>query len=157
MIKRSELIKHITTVNPKTPKNKVIEKNINLILDKFSIVKDSMEIFRSFYGVIIGEDPNKVDDFINENVNKCWIGSFCKGLKNDIEAIKNAITLNLTSGPVEGKNNKFKLIKRMSYGRFNLDNLRIKSMLGFANIEDNKTLLRLVRFDREYDEMLRCI
>ncbi len=49
--------------------------------------------------------------------------SFCNGLKKDITAIQNAISNLINSGFVEGNNNKFKLIKRIVYGKQKLCNL----------------------------------
>ncbi|WP_416378623.1 transposase, partial [Enterococcus avium] len=41
------------------------------------------------------------------------IDSFCQSIKRDIAPIKNAISHSISSGFVEGNNNKFKLIKRI--------------------------------------------
>ena len=51
------------------------------------------------------------------------ISSLCNGLKKDIAAVKNAISSPISSGFVEGNNNKFKLIKRIVYGKMKLVNL----------------------------------
>ena len=58
----------------------------------------------------------EIDDNI-ENV-KSGIQGFIKSIKKDITPIKAAISFNESSGFVEGNNNKFKLIKRILYGRF---------------------------------------
>lgn len=55
--------------------------------------------------------------------------SFADGLERDIDAVRNGLTLPWSSGPVEGKNCKFKHIKRLMYGRASFAFLR-KMILG---------------------------
>ncbi len=54
-----------------------------------------------------------------------------KGIKRDITPVKNAISLSVSSGFVEGNNNKFKVLKRIVYGRSGLVNLEKKCKLAF--------------------------
>jgi transposase len=49
---------------------------------------------------------------------------FADGLKADYEAVKAALTLAWSNGPVEGQVNRVKLIKRQMYGRAKFDLLR---------------------------------
>ena len=90
----------------------------------------------------MGDDPNKLDEFISKYESKkdetdesnnyeSPIPSFINGLKKDITPAKNAISFPESSGFVEGNNNKFKLIKRIVYGRSNLVNLFNKCYLCF--------------------------
>ena len=51
--------------------------------------------------------------------------------KRDITPVKNAISLSVSSGFVEGNNNKFKVLKRIVYGRSGLVNLEKKCKLAF--------------------------
>ena len=55
--------------------------------------------------------------------------SFAKGLISDCAAVKNAIYLPWSNGPVEGKINKLKTIKRQMYGRASFDLLRKRLVL----------------------------
>ncbi|MFR8540855.1 MAG: transposase [Enterocloster sp.] len=57
--------------------------------------------------------------------------SFCNGIKKDITPVKNAISLSVSSGFVEGNNNKFKVLKHIVYGRSGLVNLEKKCKLAF--------------------------
>ena len=54
------------------------------------------------------------------------IKSFASGLINDLDAVRNSVISELSNGFVEGNNNKIKTIKRMMYGRANVDLLRVK-------------------------------
>jgi transposase len=55
--------------------------------------------------------------------------SFAKGIKQDLIAVTNALTLPWSNGQTEGQVNRLKLIKRQMYGRANFDLLR-KRVLG---------------------------
>lgn len=68
--------------------------------------------------------------FWKSTSNGC-LASFCNGIKKDIAPVKNAISHPESSGFVEGNNNKFKLIKRIVYGRSGLVNLEKKCKLAF--------------------------
>ncbi len=50
--------------------------------------------------------------------------SFSAGLKQDLDAVSNALTFLFSNGPTEGHVNRLKCIKRMMYGRANDDLLR---------------------------------
>nr|WP_274599118.1 transposase [Rhizobium ruizarguesonis] len=56
------------------------------------------------------------------------MSSFARGIRRDIDAVKAALTLPWSTGPVEGKINKLKLIKRSMYGRAGMDLLRSRMM-----------------------------
>ena len=49
---------------------------------------------------------------------------FAKGIKQDYDAIENALRYEWSNGQVEGQVNRLKLIKRQMYGRANFDLLR---------------------------------
>ena len=72
------------------------------------------------------------------------INSFCNGIKKDIAPVKNAISNEINSGFVEGNNNKFKLIKRIVYGKQKLVNLFKKSYLCFLSTLDNFSMQEIV-------------
>lgn len=79
-------------------------------------------------------DPDNLDLFID--IYNDLILSFCNGIKKDIAPVKNAISYKINSGFVEGNNNKFKLIKRILYGKSKLVNLFKKCYLGFMSTLD---------------------
>jgi transposase len=55
--------------------------------------------------------------------------SFCAGLKRDLAAVVNGLTLPYSSGPVEGDVTRIKLLKRQMYGRAGFDLLRKRVLL----------------------------
>lgn len=154
VIKRNDLLKEITVRDSKYKHNKIIQENFGLIYEKYPIVKVVNDLYSSFYSTIMGDKPNKLDEFIqkyetkkekDENgedkiVYQSPIPSFIEGLKKDIPPIKNAISFSESSGFVEGNNCKFKLVKRILYGRANLVNLFRKCYLCFSMKMDNFSL-----------------
>jgi len=55
--------------------------------------------------------------------------SFTHGLKRDLDAVRNGLTLPWNSGPVEGNVNRLKMIKRQMYGRAGFTLLRKRVLL----------------------------
>ena len=57
------------------------------------------------------------------------LDAFIGGLKQDIDAVINAITSDFSNGLVEGTVNKIKVVKRIMYGRCRFNTLRNKCLL----------------------------
>ena len=57
------------------------------------------------------------------------LASFANGIRRDYQAVRNALTLPWSSGPVEGLNTRTKLIKRQMYGRASFPLLRKRILL----------------------------
>jgi transposase len=91
----------------------------------------------------MGNSPDDLDIFIHAYQDSP-IDSFCQSIKRDIAPIKNAISHSISSGFVEGNNNKFKLIKRIVYGRSGLVNLSKKCLLAFSATQEDFTLSDLL-------------
>ena len=141
IITRLELLKYILTINPTKLNNNNIETNLKIIEDKYPIVKEIKTIFKDFHDVVFSKDETSLDIFIELYQDK--LSSFCNGLKKDIAAVKNAISDSINSGFVEGNNNKFKLIKRIVYGKQKLVNLFKRCYLAFTSTLDDLSLLKL--------------
>ena len=142
VITRYDLLKYVLTVNSNKKKNKEIDKYLNIIVEKYPIVKDIQEIFEDFHSVMFSGDESLLEQFID--IYETKIDAFCNGIKKDIAPVKNAISLQINSGFVEGNNNKFKLIKRIVYGKTNLVNLFKKSYLSFLVTLDNFAIEEIV-------------
>jgi transposase len=55
--------------------------------------------------------------------------SFAKGLEQDLDAVTHGLTMKWSSGPVEGRVNHIKMIKRQMFGRAGLPLLRKRVLL----------------------------
>lgn len=134
VITRYELLKNSLTIDNKKKKSE-IEDFKEIIIEKYPIVGEVFNIFKDFHNTIFSKDEKKLDEFLEKYQDK--VPSFCNGIKKDIAPVKNAISLQISSGFVEGNNNKFKLIKRIVYGKMNLVNLFRKSYLCFLATTDD--------------------
>ena len=120
----------ILTCNPKTKQDPNIETYIGQIKNQYPSVEKVETMFKEFHALLFGKDETKLDEYL-EKYSESKIESFCKGIKKDITPVKNAIFLSVSSGFVEGNNNKFKVLKRIVYGRSGLVNLEKKCKLAF--------------------------
>ena len=57
------------------------------------------------------------------------LSSFAKGLEQDLDAVTQGLTTHWNSGPVEGRVNHIKMIKRQMFGRAGLPLLRKRVLL----------------------------
>ena len=57
------------------------------------------------------------------------ISSFATGLKQDLDAVTNGLTMPWSSGPIEGRDGHIKMIKRQMFGRAGLPLLRKRVLL----------------------------
>ena len=130
VINRTDLLKYILTCNPKIKRDAVIEKYIDEIKNQYPVVEKVERMFQEFHSLLMGKDETKLDEYL-ERYSNSEIQAFCNGLKKDIAPVKNAISLSISSGFVEGNNNKFKALKRIVYGRNGLVNLEKKCKLAF--------------------------
>lgn len=132
VISRTDLLKYILTCNPKTKRDSTIEKYIIQIKNAYPVVEKVETMFKEFHSIIMGKDERKLDIYL-EKYGTSKIESFCNGIKKDITPVKNAISFSVSSGFVEGNNNKFKVLKRIVYGRSGLVNLEKKCKLAFLS------------------------
>lgn len=130
IITRTDLLKYILTCNPKTKRDPNIEKYIDQIKSQYPVVEKVETMFKEFHALLMGKDETKLDEYLGK-YGASEIESFCNGIKRDITPVKNAISLSVNSGFVEGNNNKFKVLKRIVYGRSGLVNLEKKCKLAF--------------------------
>ena len=144
LIKRNELLKYITARNEKKTKSGNVEANMGLIETKYPIVTGLKEVYDAFHTLLMGDDPDKLTDFV-EKYRDSEVKGFVEGIEKDIAPIKNAISFPYSSGFVEGNNNKFKLIKRILYGRSSLVNLFRKCYVPFLMNNIDFSLIGLLK------------
>ena len=132
VISRTDLLKYILTCNPKTKRDPIIETYIDQIKNIYPAVEKVETMFKEFHSILMGKDETKLDEYL-EKYSESELQSFCNGIKKDITPIKNAISFSVSSGFVEGNNNKFKVLKRIVYGRSGLVNLEKKCKLAFLS------------------------
>jgi hypothetical protein len=146
VIKRNEILKYITSRNPKVIRGENTGKYLDIIKERYEIIAVLEKAYNEFHKTLMGKEPSHLEDFIKE-YEASAIEGFIEGIKKDIAPVKNAISLDVSSGFVEGNNNKFKLIKRILYGRADLVNLFKKSYIAFLSKLDNFNLQQLTQAD----------
>ncbi|WP_125569158.1 ISL3 family transposase [Companilactobacillus insicii] len=139
LVKRHRLIKFLLSVNKDMNVNKDLIQNLSIMEQAYPIIKIASSMFSEFRSILMGRNPYKLDDFLKKYGNSI-ISNFCNRIKKDIAPVKSAISLNISSGFVEGNNNKLKLIKRIVYGRSGIVNFREKCLLAFAASQDDFNL-----------------
>lgn len=143
VLKRTEILKYLLTCNPKVKKDEKVGLYIDRVKEKYPVAARVEFIFKEFHGTIMGSEPDKLEEFLKE-FEESEIKSFCNGIKKDIAPVKNAISYTVSSGFVEGNNNKFKLLKRIVYGRSGLVNLTKKCKLAFLPKNEEFSLSSLL-------------
>ena len=83
-----------------------------------------------FRGILRGSDIGKLDVWLDDaQASGIYaIGRFVRTLRQDVAAVRNAITETWSNGQVEGQINRLKTIKRAMYGRANVELLRARMM-----------------------------
>ena len=127
---RTDISRYLLTTNPDTPRDERLELVMPQLVARYPIIDVIHNCAASFREVMNGDDADELDKWIEKN--KGTVASFCKGLSQDIEPVKNAIRTHDTSGFVEGSNTAFKLVKRIGCGRYSPKCLRIKFTLFLA-------------------------
>ena len=65
------------------------------------------------------KQPNKLEEWL-ENAERSKIRAitgFASKLKDDLDAVRNGVTLSWSNDQVEGQVNRLKMLKRQMYGR----------------------------------------
>jgi len=112
-------------------KNEYKKNQMFKILDNNLYIQQMREQGLNFRKLLAEKDPENLEQWMEKTleINKKKLNSFIKGLKQDIEAVTNAIISPLSNGMVEGHVNRLKNIKRQMYGRASIELLRKKVML----------------------------
>jgi Transposase len=83
-----------------------------------------------FAGLLRGGDIGKLDVWLHDarNCGLHAMRSFVRKLRQDIDAVRNAILEPWSNGQVEGQINRLKMLKRAMYGRASVELLRARMM-----------------------------
>ena len=129
-------IKHIKYLLMKNNKdlNEEQRNNLKIVLDCSQRLKDAYflkEEFREIYET--HQTPEEAEILLQEWMKKAakFYNDSIKTIKNHLQGICNYFYDRVTSGMMEGINNKIKLIKRQAYGFTNFDNLRMRLLAAF--------------------------
>ena len=101
------------------------------LLNKYPIIIPLKICIREFRMIFEKGYQSLLYSFINKYKGSSvkLIKKFAESMKNDFEAIENAVSSPLSSGFVEGTNSKLKMVKRTMYGRCGCRLLAAKLMV----------------------------
>jgi transposase len=95
--------------------------------DRCAELKTSAERARAFAGMVRHRQAGEWESWMT-NAQRPGVArelsGFAAGLRQDEAAVKAALSLEWSNGPVEGQVNRLKLLKRPMYGRAGFDLLR---------------------------------
>jgi transposase len=86
-------------------------------------IAEAVTLARAFAVMIRQHEVDALDSWIVA-ARRSALSGFADSIQHDQAAIKAALSLPWSTGPVEGRINKLKLVKRQMYGRANFDLLR---------------------------------
>jgi len=89
----------------------------------------------AFAKILTGRDGGRLDDWLAAAASPAQpeLQSFANGIRRDYQAVRNGLTLEWSSGRVEGHNTRVKLLKRQMYGRASFPLLRKRILLTSRN------------------------
>ena len=96
------------------------------ILDRSSVLTTTHRQVHDFAEMLTERRGQRLGDWMHdvERNGAPALRSFVTGLRNDLDAVTAGLTLDYSSGPVEGTVNAIKTIKPQMYGRAKFDLLR---------------------------------
>lgn len=116
VISRGSILKYILIKDKDKMKDSPVALNFDLIRKAYPIIDWVKAAWERFHSILMGHNPDLLDPFLDDYEDSA-IAPFVNGIRRDEDAVRNAIIYDLNSGFVEGDNNKFKVIKRIMYGR----------------------------------------
>ncbi|MCQ1855893.1 transposase, partial [Neorhizobium galegae] len=96
---------------------------VNAVSSASPDVANAAGLARRFQSMICNREAAAPEPWLHDATTGP-MSSFSRGIRRDVEAVRAALTVQWSTGPVEGKINKLKLIKRSMYGRVGIDLLR---------------------------------
>ncbi|MDV3348600.1 ISL3 family transposase [Leptothoe sp. LEGE 181152] len=106
------------------------QKTLLECLTQRSELSGMIRLTQGFIDLVRQRLPKQLDSWLEKAKNSTVkaFQSFAKGIEDDYEAVKAGMTLDVSNGPVEGQNNRLKMLKRQMFGRAGL-NLLAKRLI----------------------------
>ena len=104
---------------------------LDYMLGKFPNLKEAYDFYQNFLLSISNNDVAMLEDILNTRTDKIPMSfrKSIKSLKKLRKYVVNSLKYDYTNAMVEGKNNKIKVIKRVSYGYRSFRNFKARIML----------------------------
>jgi len=94
-------------------------------------LETAVGLAEAFTALVRDRAPDRLDPWLKRAADGAvqQLQRFAKRLSADYDAVRAALTLAWSNGPVEGQINRLKTLKRQMYGRANLDLLERRFLL----------------------------
>ena len=101
-------------------------KYLEQLLAKSDDFQKLYMLVHQFWEIVNERKKDQLNAWLSDAKNSgiVELKNFAQGLEKDLKAIEAALTYEWSNGPVEGHNNRLKMIKRQMYGRAKFDLLR---------------------------------
>jgi transposase len=101
------------------------------IVSQHTALALAVELANEFLVLLREQQPDAFDDWLLRAVKSSLkpFVQFANGLFEDYAAVKASMMTTVSNGPVEGLNNRLKMLKRQMYGRAGLDLLTKRFIL----------------------------
>ena len=107
----------------------ITKEQYKAVLKQYPELAKLYELLREFNRILFSKKAEQLESWI-ENASTLValpeLQSYVNGLRNDKDAVKNAILYDYNNGLAEGSVTKIKLIKRVMYGRNSFELLKAK-------------------------------
>ena len=109
----------------------ITPEQLSAIFTNYPLAQSILNIVNEFKALFKTKNQDALTTWMDKShaLGLPEFNTFCAGLKQDIDAVMNAIISDFSNGLAEGKINKIKVIKRIMYGRCRFDLLRNKCLL----------------------------
>jgi transposase len=99
-----------------------VEENRLARLSEHPALSVAINLTQSFLSLVRHRLPQNLDLWLEQAKSSSYklFQSFATGIKDDYDAVKAGVTLEVSNGQVEGQNNRVKMLKRQMYGRAGL-------------------------------------
>ena len=97
----------------------ISQEQYEQVLKSYPMIADIYVIIKEFYEIIYSRNNENLEAWLVklENFNIPELQTYVNGIRQDIIAVKNGISMQYNNGLAEGSVNKIKVIKRIMYGR----------------------------------------
>lgn len=104
---------------------------LNRLVKQHSALAAMVDLADEFLQMVRQRQAESLDDWLMKALTSPFkaFQSFADGLIEDYAAVKAGLMLEVSNGPVEGLNNRLKMLKRQMYGRAGLDLLTKRFIL----------------------------
>ena len=106
----------------------ISKEQFQMVLETYPLLADLYAMIKEFYEIIYSKKEERLDDWLIrlEKFDVPEVQTYINGVRKDINAVKNGISLSYNNGLAEGSVNKIKVIKRIMYGRNSFNLLKAK-------------------------------